>query len=509
MMTVTEKIAGLPVAINIAQPFDAQLVQGRGTRQTQFSQGQAVNEEKSQSTPTTESSSLMKSLYAADCPGYTKADAVNKQWRKMNTVNLFDVLNGTADTSNRSLSAEDVEKRLKEGGLLDEVSDIDFSMLQFELSGIRFDSGKAYKSVDSGEFYKNVEYLASRYAAMEDKIKTTYAGAEQKQRLDKLNDMYEATLERAAKSYSEIVGGILEGYGVSNEKEKIYQSFKDGVDQKVAQYRSFLAKNQDFTGLEGTEDAWLLKDDEYIAAKLREQDVVSETMLSKNGGYSLQELDILGQYASSLSSMAAKSNPYEMNEERIGLDLAMLTMKTETLSKNGKVSSALDTTLQKALNGYLNAFLEQFNSKLDTNRKHAQTGYDIQGNAKLNKDAVWLVYNKTMEYYRISGNVMEALIKGGEYGKSQYSERMNLERLKDIYRYKNGGFYWNDFFGDSSKMKNDFYNKKGSVYEQYMMGWLDFENSLREGDSVRMNLTLKPISSYSINQSGNWVSTNV
>ena len=105
MMTVTEKIAGLPVAINIAQPFDAQLVQGRGTRQTQFSQGQAVNEEKSQSTPTTESSSLMKSLYAADCPGYTKADAVNKQWRKMNTVNLFDVLNGTADTSNRSLSA--------------------------------------------------------------------------------------------------------------------------------------------------------------------------------------------------------------------------------------------------------------------------------------------------------------------------------------------------------------------------------------------------------------------
>ncbi len=464
-MTVTEKIAGLPVAINIAQLFEAQLVQAKRIGQMQFIQGQMTNEEKSQSTLTTESSSLMKSLYAADCPGYTKADAVNKQWRKINTVNLFDVLNGTADTSDRSLSAEDVEKRLKEGGLLDEVSDIDFSMLQFELSGIRSDSGKAYKSVDSGEFYKNVEYLASRYAAMEDKI--TYAGAEQKQRLDKLNDMYEAILERAAKSYSEIVGGILEGYGVSNEKEKIYQSFKDDVDQKVAQYRSFLAKNQDFTGLEGTEDAWLLKDDEYIAAKLREQDVVSETMLSKNGGYSLQELDILGQYASSLSSMAAKSNPYEMNEERIGLDLAMLTMKTETLSKNGKVSSALDTTLQKALNGYLNAFLEQFNSKLDTNRKHAQTGYDIQGNAKRNKDAVWLVYNKTMEYYRIPGNVMEALIKGGEYGKLQYSERMNLERLKDIYRYKDDGFYWNDF-----------YNKKGSVYD----GWLDFENSLREGD---------------------------
>ena len=47
-----------------------------------------------------------------------------------------------------------------------------------------------------------------------------------------------------AKSYSEIVGGILEDYGVSGEKEKIYQSFKSGVDQQVAEYRMFLKQDQ-------------------------------------------------------------------------------------------------------------------------------------------------------------------------------------------------------------------------------------------------------------------------
>ena len=56
----------------------------------------------------------------------------------MNTVNLLDVLNGTADTSNRTLSAADVEKSLQKGGLLDEVSDIDLRMLQFEFSGLGF-----------------------------------------------------------------------------------------------------------------------------------------------------------------------------------------------------------------------------------------------------------------------------------------------------------------------------------------------------------------------------------
>lgn len=508
-MTIAERIAGLPAAVNIAEPFRAQLTQGKDTGQAKSIKNQASGAINHSNTSTTESSSLMKSLYAADRSGYTKADAVNKQWRKMNTVNLWDVLNGTVDTSNRSLTAGDVEKRLQEGGLLDEVSDIDFSMLQFELSGLGFESGRAYRSVAAGEIYKNVEYLASRYAAMEDKIKTIYTGAEQKERLDKLNGMYEMTLEKAAKSYSEIVGGILEDYGVSGEKEKIYQSFKSGVDQKVAEYRDFLEKNPGFTGLEGTEDAWLLKDDEYIAAMLRSQDIASGTTFSKNGGYSLQELDVLGQYASGLSSMAAKANTYEMNEERIGLDFAVLAMKTDTLRKEGNTGSALDAVLQKALNGFLNAFLEQFNRKLESNRKHARSAYDIQGNAGLNKDAVWSVYNKTMEQYRISGNVMDALIKGAEYGRSQYAEKMNSNDSKGIYRYKNGGVYWNGFFGNSSGMKADSYSKKGSTFEQYMMGWLDFKHSLGEGDSVRLNLSLKPIDSYSIDQSGNWVSTNV
>ena len=502
-MTIAERIAGLPAAVNIAEPFQAQLTQAKSDKD----QVSGVTNHSNQST--TESSSLMKSLYAADHSSYTKADAVNKQWRKMNTVNLFDVLNGTADTSNRTLSAGDVEKLLQEGGMLDEVSDIDFSMLKFEFSGLGFESGTSYRFVVSGEFSKNVDYLASRYAAMEDKIKTTYTGTEQKERLDQLNEMYEATLERAARSYSETVGGILEDYGVSGEKEKIYQSFKSGVDQKAAEYRTFLEENKGFTGLEGTEDAWLLKDDEYIAARLRDQGNISGTKSSKSGEYSLKELDTLGQYASSLSSMAAKANTYEMNEERIGLDFAMLAMKTDVLEKEGNMSSAFNETLRKALNGYLNVFLEQFDRKLENNRRNARTEYDIQGNAGLDQDTVWSVYNKTMEHYRVSGNVMEALIKGAEYGKSLYAEKIDLSHSKDVYRYKNSEFYWKDFFGNPSDRKISSYNKSGSVYEQYMMGWLDFKNSIGKGDSVRMNLLLKPIDSYSINQSGNWISTNV
>lgn len=156
----------------------------------------------------------------------------------------------------------------------------------------------------------------------------------------------------------------------------------------------------------------------------------------------------------------------------------------------------------------MNVFLDRFNQKLEINRRNPLIEADIQGNAELNKESVWKVYNKTIEQYRISGNEMEALIKGAEYGRSQYLKRMEMGNLKDIYRYKNSSFYWIDFFENILGRRTNSYEKEGNAYEQYMIGWLDFQNSLREGDSVRMNLLLKPIDLYSINQNGNWISIN-
>lgn len=496
-MTITERLARLPVAVNNADSFRAELGQS--------------NSEKNQNPITksiTEVSSFTKSLYAVDRPDYTKEDAINKQWKKMNTMNILEVLEGTVDTSCRGLSAKDVENQIQKGDLLNEVSDIDLRMLQFELSGLEFEEGRRYQAIDSGELYKNVKYLASRYVAMEDKIKKICTGAEQTERLNQLNKMYAETLEKMAKSYSEVVGGILEGYGVSGEKEKIYQSFKSGVDQQVDEYRMFLKQDQKFTGLGDTENAWLLKDDEYIAAMLRKFDHIPEASASNQGEYSLEELDVLGQYVSSLSTMEAKAVTYEMTEERLGLDLAMLAMKTDVLCKEKNVGSVLNKTLKETLNGYLNVFLDRFNQKLEINRRNPLIEADIQGNAELNKESVWKVYNKTIEQYRISGNVMKALIKGAEYGRSQYLKRMELENLENIYRYKNSSFYWIDFFENILGRRTNSYEKEGNAYEQYMVGWLDFKNSLREGDSVRMNLLLKSINSYSINQNGNWISIN-
>ncbi|MCI8638888.1 MAG: hypothetical protein HFG41_07030 [Coprococcus sp.] len=508
-MTIAERIAALPAAANTAEPFQAKLTQGhmpQGEKtgaQGTGSEGAGGKLEAQSGWKKADDSRITASLFAVDYSGYTKEDAINKQWRKMNTFNIQDVLDGTVDRSNLTLSASEIERRLREGSLLDEVSDADLSMLKFEFRGVQFHSA----SIESGEFNRKTDYLASRYAAMEDKIKNIYSGVEQKERLCELRVIYEDALEGAAREYSETVGGILERYGVTGETQKIYESFKSGVEERIDEYRAFLKQNPGFTGAEGTKDAWLAKDDEYVAAMLREREVPSKAG-GKSGGYTLKDLDALGQYASGLSAMERKVNVYDMNEERLGLDLAMAAMKTDKLSGADGTSAFLKDTLQRTFEGFRRAYIQGILERLAEARRKGGTSYDTRGFAALDEDSVWKVYDKTMEEYRRFGDVMRALIKGAEFGKSQYSEKVRSGQTNGIYRYQNGTAYWNHFFGSVSDTKNGSYDKTGSAYEQYMLGWLDFDGSLRGRDGIRMNLIQNPAALSHAGQLGSLLNKN-
>lgn len=475
-MTIAERIAALPAAVNTATEFNGKLTQG----------APSASVEKSRANAETTRKSVLSSLYASDRADYTKEDALKKQWRKMNTVNLVDILDGTVDRRNRSLSIQDLERRLQEGSVSPSVEDTDMQMLEFEFKGIGFDAGPAYADVGAEKVSRNIEYVAFRYAAMEARIKETYSGALQKTELDKLEKIYQRAVERAADKYAEIVGGILEKNGVSGEKEKLSSAYRESVETRAAQYREFLRENQEFTGVEGTENAWLARDDEYIAARLREQNIALQTAQAENSGYTRRDLEILGQYASEITVMEAKANTYDMNEERMGLELAMLAMKTDTIEEEGGISGELKETLEKTLNGFVNSFMDRFDQQLGTNRDEAMTAYDSRGNVALDKESVWNVYNKTMDEYRQSGDLMKALVKGAEYAKDRYNQKESEGSVLGVYRYMNGASYWNNFFKADT---GSGYDRAVSTYSRHLTEFMDFKKRLDSGVGLQMNLT--------------------
>lgn len=435
---------------------------------------------------------ITTSLCASD-NDYTKEDAIMKQWNKQGSFNLYDVMNGgKVNLQDPNPSAEvlqEFEKQLQASGIQKEV---DWSGLIFDLKGIGFDADAAAYTIGPDDFSRKVDYLASRYVAAEDKIKSTTTGDAQAEQLKKLNEMYLSALGEIADGYSGIVGSFLEKNGVSGEKGKIYSSIVSGVELKIEEYRMGLSDNTALESLKGTLDQWMLDDDAYVASVLRESAGGSTSVQAKatDAPYTLSDLDALGQYASALSAMEKPNNTniYTMDEARIGLDFSMLAMKTDALRNSGSISNAMSGLLQKTMDGFMQSFLDRLDGQLSANRSAGVAAGDKAGFAALDRNAVWDVYNQTMQQYRSDGDAMKALIKGAEYGVSKAS----AQSVGGAYRYQNNASYWTDFFGKSTGTTQlGAYENPASTFQKYLAGWTDFKNSLDSDGSVRMNLMLQ------------------
>lgn len=422
---------------------------------------------------------ITASLCASD-NSYTKEDAVMKQWNKQGSFNLYDVMNGgkvnLQDPNPSAEALREFEKQLQTSGIQKEV---DWSGLMFDLRGIGFDADAAAYTIGADDFSRKVDYLASRYVAVEDKIKSTTTGDTQAEQLKKLDEMYQSALGEIADGYSGIVGSFLEENGVSGEKGKIYSSIVSGVESRIEEYRKGLTGNATLEGLKGTQDQWLLNDDAYVASVLRESVSTPATSQAKAAGapYTLNDLTALGQYASTLSAMEKPNNAnvYTMDEARIGLDFSMIAMKADALRSSGGISDTMAGLLQKVTDGFMKSFLDRLDGQLSANRKAGAAAGDRAGFAALDRNAVWDVYNQAMQHYRGSGDAIQALIKGAEYGAAKASAQS-----AGAYRYQNSVSYWTNFFGKGAS-RFGAYESPDSTFQKYLTDWADFQSGLIGG----------------------------
>lgn len=481
-------ISGVSAATNYATVQSSWL--------TQLSSGLVVKQESTNS-GSCQANLITTSLYASD-NGYTKEDAIMKQWNKQGSFNLYDVMNGgkvnLQDPNPSTEVLQEFEKQLQTSGIQKEV---DWSGLMSDLKGIGFDADAAAYTIGADDFSRKVDYLASRYVAVEDKIKSTTTGDAQAEQLKKLDKLYQSALGEIADGYSGIVGSFLEENGVSGEKEKIYASIISGVESKVEEYRKGLSDNASLDSLKGTQDQWLLDDDAYVASALRTSVSTPSTSQASSADvpYTLNDLNALGQYVSALSSTEKPNNTnvYTMDEARIGLDFSMLAMKTDALRNSGGISGTMAGLLQKTMDGFMQSFLDRMDSQLSVNRNAGTAAGDKAGFAALDRNTVWDVYNQTMQQYRNGGDAMQALIKGAEYGASKAS----AQSAGGAYRYQNNASYWTDFFGKSAGASRlGAYENPDSTFQKYLAGWTDFQNSLTSGESIRMNLMLQSANQY-------------
>ena len=322
-------------------------------------------------------------LPASEKNQYTEEDALMNQYMKQYRLNFIKEGDSfVLDTSKpvklmleEQVSQESLDEfraQLEKNGLGDE---IDWRGVQedFINMDIRFDNAE--------NFQTKVDYIASRYAVLKDRIQNQYSGEELEQEMQTLDDIYTKAKEEMANSYADNIGGFYESLGQSGVAKDMRESVIATIDSKANEYTSYMEKNNIYSGITEQNQQWLKQDDGYMAARLREFAASSptneKTIYTFNDSdkalYSANDLAFSAIYAKGLSEQIKKPdwNTYENNESdaEIGKYLAeQYHSLTEEMEEAG-ISDRLSDMLKNSFEPFIDKFLDTLDKKIDYNRK--------------------------------------------------------------------------------------------------------------------------------------------
>lgn len=419
---------------------------------------------------------------------YTIDDALNYQYNKQFSFKLDDLMNGTLENIKVRVPGSPVPQEfidaLKQNGHTED--NYDTCRTEFYLNGLNEDTAKLSHSVD---------YLASGYAVSKQHIEDNFTGEEKQKALSQLETDFNSAIEQIADKTANELGGFFEENGVDGEIEKIKNSIIKAYHEQVDQYSDYIKTDNDYANLNGTENEWLKKDDSYMACQLRKAvktDAISQE--SEKEYYSLNELEQTKDVISEIKNTSNHINCYD-DEEKIGYNLGELSLKGEVFCKFSGVSESLKNAVKKSINHIVNTMTDELNAQL---KKERAGMAEPEKWADLNKMDIFSVYNKVMDTYRTTNDMIKALKEGAAFGKSQHMNKTNSQ-YSNLYRYKNtGSKYWNNFFQNTLKYKNQIisidqsnsnngYIDKESGIETLSNEWNNFVSKFTDDSSIMLN----------------------
>ncbi|MCI9454310.1 MAG: hypothetical protein HFG83_10885 [Dorea sp.] len=221
------------------------------------------------------------------------------------------------------------------------------------------------------------DFLASRYAVLKDRIEKQYTGDEQKQEMQKLEEIYSKEKERMADSYGDTIGKFYESLGQMGVSEEMKNSVLAMIDKKAAAYEEHLAQT-DYIQLDGSSDQWLKQDDAYMAARLRESFLASKEgqgfgkqESNEQALYDIKDLSFAGVYAKSLSGQLKRPDMVwstSKSDYELGAFFANQRVAEQRKIESADISSKLADMLHKTYEPFMEKFMDALDQTLDENQ---------------------------------------------------------------------------------------------------------------------------------------------
>lgn len=424
---------------------------------------------------------------------YTEEEALWNQYMKQYRDSLKIVdgkLEVNGDPRNVLLgkvSGEELEQyrlKLEQEGIGDEI----------DWRGVEADFKKMDVNFDNaGYLNTKIDYIASRYAVLKDRIEKNYSGDEKEQQLSRLNEIMDSAKKTIVDSYSDSVGNFYEEYGYSGAKAELSESLSKGIDRRISQYEDHLQKSESYAGLGDTTAKWLQQDDGYMAARLREDMAAygGRSAQIEETGYTLQDLEAAGGYAAECRERLDNQGTFwSDNEQRMGLDLAVQGMKTDYLTKQGNLSATMQSLLQDTFQNYKDKYVDLLEQMLKEKAAHFNTPMKTS----VDRQEIAAVYEYTMNQYRQSEDILDAFTKGAKRAQSIFESNFS-DRAGAPGSYS-AKYEWDNFFEQSQYTG---IAKDNTMYEEYRKSISRFIQSLESDDNKKIHLLFNSSGDYELN----------
>lgn len=278
---------------------------------------------------------------------YSIVDAATSLWQRMNTFVRRD----------DPASVARLQARLRSGNLKmtptqEEIKDYIAYLRRDGLSGQIDWHGlaaelRSFQDILPEELTASLNYVASRYVSVSDKLTRNFIGGELAEQESELKDIWTTGMTDLVNGYT---GFLQSNLGTSDiDAQAVRTSLAALIEQKISIYCTMVGQINIDAAQAGPDSIWLRNHDAYMAARLREAVVFDETSsIPASGVYSIQDLIVAGQIAQAYRFEIEDAYAGWRNEAQLALNLAFADMKEETLIQQKLVSGKMATLLRNS-----------------------------------------------------------------------------------------------------------------------------------------------------------------
>lgn len=353
---------------------------------------------------------------------------------------------------------------------------------------------RSFQNIPPEELISSLDYVASRYVSVQDKLKRNFTGCEFRELESKLEDIWASGVTGLVDGY---VNFLKSNLGLSDFDANAARISLDVLmEQRICVYRAMVEQINITTASQGSLDGcWLCNHDAYMATRLREAAAPAKaSSIPARGIYSAQDLMAAGWIAQIYQFEIESAAAGRQNEAQLALNFAFVDMKEETLIQKNLISERMAELLRKSRpQGHAMALDAVARYLVDSREASGPPDEPESPYADVERTVFLDIYEAVLNaYHQNGGDGAEAIRAGVTHGKAATAKA--YAKNPDAARWgKSMDQYWETFY-TVPRLENQTASEQqieqmlamigrsprrsNSTHQNYINDWQDFLTSI-------------------------------